>query len=145
MDKAPAAPAITGSDIDPQALERSRGNAAAAGVAEWLALEQGDVLARAAPATTGVLIANPPYGVRLHDEHALAAFYPRLGDALKQRFAGWNAFFLTGDARLAKLIGLKPSRRTPLWNGNIECRFYCFDIVAGRPRRSAPTEDAPPQ
>jgi putative N6-adenine-specific DNA methylase len=145
MDKAPAAPAITGSDIDPQALERSRGNAAAAGVAEWLALEQGDVLARAAPATTGVLIANPPYGVRLHDEHALAAFYPRLGDALKQRFAGWTAFFLTGDARLAKLIGLKPSRRTPLWNGNIECRFYRFEIVAGRPRRSAPAEDAPPQ
>jgi putative N6-adenine-specific DNA methylase len=145
MNKAPAAPAITGSDIDPQALERSRGNAAAAGVTEWLALEQGDVLARTAPAATGVLIANPPYGVRLHDEHALAAFYPRLGDALKQRFAGWNAFFLTGDARLAKLIGLKPSRRTPLWNGNIECRFYCFDIVAGRPRRSAPTEDAPPQ
>ncbi len=145
MNKAPAVPAITGSDIDPQALERSRGNAAAAGVAEWLALEQGDVLARAAPAATGVLIANPPYGVRLHDEHALAAFYPRLGDALKQRFAGWTAFFLTGDARLAKLIGLKPSRRTPLWNGNIECRFYRFEIVAGRPRRSAPAEDAPPQ
>jgi putative N6-adenine-specific DNA methylase len=145
MNKAPAAPAIVASDIDPQALERSRGNAAAAGVAEWLALEQGDVLARAAPAATGVLIANPPYGVRLHDEHALAAFYPRLGDALKQRFAGWTAFFLTGDARLAKLIGLKPSRRTPLWNGNIECRFYRFEIVAGRPRRSAPAEDAPPQ
>ena len=145
MNKAPAAPAITGSDSDPQALERSRGNAAAAGVAEWLALEQGDVLARDAPAAAGVLIANPPYGVRLHDEHALAAFYPRLGDALKQRFAGWTAFFLTGDARLAKLIGLKPSRRTPLWNGNIECRFYRFEIVAGRPRRSAPAEDAPPQ
>ena len=145
MNKAPAALAITGSDIDPQALERSRGNAAAAGVAEWLALEQGDVLARDAPAAAGVLIANPPYGVRLHDEHALAAFYPRLGDALKQRFAGWTAFFLTGDARLAKLIGLKPSRRTPLWNGNIECRFYRFEIVAGRPRRSAPAEDAPPQ
>ena len=40
---------------------------------------------RAAPAPAGVLLANPPYGVRLHDEHALAAFYPRLGDALKQR------------------------------------------------------------
>jgi putative N6-adenine-specific DNA methylase len=145
MKKAPAAPAIVGSDLDPQALERSRSNAAAAGVAEWLTLEQGDVRTRAAPAPAGVLIANPPYGIRLHDEHALAAFYPRLGDALKQRFAGWTAYFLTGDARLAKLIGLKPSRRTPLWNGNIECRFYRFEIVAGRPRRSAPAEDAAPQ
>jgi putative N6-adenine-specific DNA methylase len=84
-----------------------------------------------------VLVANPPYGVRLHDQHALAAFYPQLGDALKQRFAGWSAYFLTGDLRLAKLIGLKPSRRTPLWNGNIECRLFRFDIVAGRPARPA--------
>ncbi len=103
------------------------------------------MLARDAPAAAGVLIANPPYGVRLHDEHALAAFYPRLGDALKQRFAGWTAFFLTGDARLAKLIGLKPSRRTPLWNGNIECRLLSLRNRRRASARSAPAEDAPPQ
>ena len=135
--KAPAVLGITARDLDPDALERARRNAAAAGVSEWLVIEQGDVLARVAPAPAGVLIANPPYGVRLHDEHALAAFYPRLGDALKERFAGWSAFFLTGDLRLAKLIGLRPSRRTPLWNGNIECRLFRFDIVAGRPQRAA--------
>ena len=137
VKKAPGAPSIVAGDIDPQALERSRGNAAAAGVAEWLSFELGDIRTRAAPAPSGVLIANPPYGVRLHDEHALAALYPQLGDALKQRFAGWSAYFLTGDLRLAKLIGLLPSRRTPLWNGNIECRLFRFDIVAGRPARSA--------
>ena len=65
------------------------------------------------------------------------AFYPRLGDALKQRFAGWTAYLLTGDPRLAKLIGLKPSRRTPLYNGAIECRLYRFEIVAGRHLRPA--------
>jgi len=135
--KGPAVLGITAGDLDPDALERTRRNAAAAGVSEWLVIEQGDVLARGAPAPGGVLIANPPYGVRLHDEHALAAFYPRLGDALKERFAGWSAFFLTGDLRLAKLIGLRPSRRTPLWNGNIECRLFRFDIVAGRPQRAA--------
>jgi putative N6-adenine-specific DNA methylase len=137
LKKAPAAPAIVASDLDPQALERSRSNAAAAGVTEWLSIEQADVLTRAAPAPSGVMVTNPPYGVRLYDEHALAALYPRLGDALKQRFAGWTAFVLTGDLRLAQLIGLKPSRRTPLWNGNIECRLFRFEIVAGRPVRSA--------
>ena len=140
MKTAPAAPSIVAGDIDPQALLRSRANAAAAGVAEWLSIEPGDVRTRAAPAPAGVLLANPPYGLRLHDEHALAAFYPQLGDALKQRFAGWTAFFMTGDLRLAKLIGLKPSRRTPLWNGNIECRLFRFDIVAGRPARSASSQ-----
>jgi putative N6-adenine-specific DNA methylase len=127
---------IVASDLDPQPSIARAANAAAAGVSEWLAIEQADVLMRDAPAPAGVLLANPPYGVRLHDEHALAAFYPRLGDALKRNFAGWDAFFFTGDMRLAKLIGLKPSRRTPLWNGNIECRLFRFDIVAGRPPRA---------
>jgi putative N6-adenine-specific DNA methylase len=85
--------AIVASDLDPRALDRTRSNAAAAGVSEWLAIEQADLLMRDAPAPAGVLLANPPYGVRLHDEHALAAFYPRLGDALKRNFAGWAAFF----------------------------------------------------
>ena len=73
--------------------------------------------------------------MRLENEDALAALYPQLGDALKARFAGWTACLLTGDLRLARLIGLKPSRRTPLWNGAIECRLFRFDIVAGRPGR----------
>jgi putative N6-adenine-specific DNA methylase len=37
---------------------------------------------------------------------------------------------------LPKLIGLKPSKRTPLYNGAIECRLYRFEIVAGRPLRA---------
>ena len=83
-----------------------------------------------------MLIANPPYGVRLDTDAALTALYPQLGDALKQRFPGWTAYFLSGDTRLPKLIGLKPSRRTPLFNGAIECRLYRFEIVAGRHQRA---------
>ena len=63
---------------------------------------EADVLARPAPAPSGLLVANPPYGVRLDDDAALAAFYPKLGDALKQHFAGWTACLLTGDPRLAE-------------------------------------------
>ncbi len=87
------------------------------------------------------MLTNPPYGVRLDSEAALAAFYPRLGDALKQRFAGWTACIFTGDLRLAKLIGLKPSRKTPLYNGSIECRLFRFEVVAGRPGRAARAGD----
>jgi putative N6-adenine-specific DNA methylase len=132
---APTPPTIFASDVDRRALAHCRGNAAAAGVAGWIDVAYADVLTRAAPADTGVLIANPPYGVRLDDGSRLAAFYPSLGDALKRRFAGWTAYLLTGDLRLAELIGLRPSRRTPLWNGNVECRFYRFEVVAGRPAR----------
>ena len=131
----PAAAAIFASDRDVRAVDRCRGNAKAAGVDAWIAIEQHDVLARAAPAPPGTLVANPPYGVRLEDARALAAFYPQLGDALKQRFAGWTAWLLSGDPRLASLIGLRPSRKTPLMNGDIECRLLRFDLVAGRPPR----------
>jgi putative N6-adenine-specific DNA methylase len=133
--KAPPTRSIFAGDIDAHALGQCRSNAAAAGVAEWIEIAPADLLARTAPAPTGMLIANPPYGVRLDDEAKVAAFYPKLGDALKQRFAGWTACLLTGDLRLAKLIGLKPSKRTPLYNGNIECRLFRFEIVAGRPVR----------
>ncbi len=49
------------------------------------------------PAPEGVLVSNPPYGARLSDRERLAAFYPRLGDALKQHFAGWHAWLFSGD------------------------------------------------
>ncbi len=133
---APDAPAIFASDIDARVVEVCRRNLATAGVAGYVDVAVADALLRAAPASAGVLIANPPYGVRLESDAALTALYPKLGDALKQRFAGWTAYLLSGDPRLPKLIGLKPSRRTVLFNGAIECRFCRFEIVAGRHQRA---------
>ena len=141
MRPAPATPSIFASDIDARAAAQCRRNAAAAGVLAWMEIGEGDVLTRSAPGPSGLLVANPPYGIRLDDAAGLAAFYPKLGDALKQHFAGWTACLLTGDARLPKLIGLKPSKRTPLYNGAIECRLFRFEIVAGRPQR-APRADS---
>ena len=130
----PVAPQLFGSDIDPEALKSARRNLAEAGVERWVKLEQADILTRAAPAPSGVMVANPPYGERMGSPEALAAFYPKLGDALKRNFAGWRCFFFTADLRMPKLIRLQPSRKTPLWNGAIECRLYEFRIVAGSNR-----------
>jgi putative N6-adenine-specific DNA methylase len=127
-----AAPAnIYARDIDGTAVHQCHVNIDAAGVAGAIVIEQVDALTGAAPAGEGVIVANPPYGVRLAGSHALAEFYPKLGDALKQRFAGWTAFLMSGDTRLPKLIGLKASRRTPLFNGALECRLYEYRLVAG--------------
>ena len=131
---APAAPSIFASDIAPDAVARTAANLRKAEVEAFVRLERADVLARAAPSPSGTLIANPPYGARLSDANALAAFYPQLGDALKRRFSGWTACIFTGDLRLAKLIGLKPARRVPLWNGALECRLFVFPLVAGTMR-----------
>jgi len=130
----PVEPRLYGSDTDPDALKAARRNLGAAGVERWVKLEQSDVLERAAPEPAGVLVANPPYCERIGSADELAAFYPKLGDALKKRFAGWNCFFFTADLRMPKLIRLQPSRRTPLWNGSLECRLYEFRIVSGSNR-----------
>jgi len=125
-------------DIDDTAMHQCYVNIDAAGVAGAMVVEQIDVLTGPAPAREGLIVANPPYGVRLAGSHALADLYPRLGDALKQRFAGWTAYLLSGDVRLPKLIGLKASRRTPLFNGALECRLYEYRLIAGSMREPRP-------
>jgi putative N6-adenine-specific DNA methylase len=131
----PVEPRIFGSDSDPKAISAARRNLAEAGVERWVRLERSDVLERSAPAGAGVMVANPPYGERMGDADALARFYPKLGEALKKRYAGWRCFFFTADQRLPKLVRLQPSRRTPLWNGALECRLYEFRMVSGSNRR----------
>jgi len=126
---------IFGSDLFGDALRLARENLAAAGLADAVSLKQANVLEISAPAAEGVLVTNPPYGVRLGEREKLAAFYPQLGNVLKKKFAGWRAYLFTADLRLPKLIGLSPSKRTPLYNGPLECRLYEFKIVAGAMRR----------
>ena len=132
---APGAITIVGSDVAPAAVARTSSTLRAAQVGAFARVEEANVLTRAAPGESGVALANPPYGVRLADAGQMATFYPQLGDALKRRFSGWTAGLFTGDLRLAKLIGLKPERRIPLWNGAIECRLYLFRLVEGSMRR----------
>ncbi len=134
----PGAPSVFASDRVAGAVAKTRANASAAGVDGFIRVDQADALERAAPARTGVLVANPPYGVRLEDRTRIAAMYPKLGDALKARYAGWTAFLFSGDTDLPKKLGLKAERRTPLWNGAIECRLYAYRIVAGRLPGSEP-------
>ena len=128
---APAEAIVHASDIAEGAVGKTQFNARAAQVAQFMAIERADVLTRTAPAPTGTLVTNPPYGVRLDDLEKVAALYPLLGDALKQRFAGWNAWFLSADTRLPKLFHLRTDARIPLYNGALECRLYAYRIVAG--------------
>jgi putative N6-adenine-specific DNA methylase len=85
---------IWGSDIATDAVARAQQNLAHAGIDDLVTVERADLLERTPPAATGILIANPPYGERLASGGELAAFYPRLGDALKKRFAGWRCYLL---------------------------------------------------
>jgi putative N6-adenine-specific DNA methylase len=68
----------------------------------------------------GILMANPPYGIRLGEYEEAQQIYTELGDFLKQKCRGTTAYIYTGDPNLRKSIGLKTSRRIPLVNGKLE-------------------------
>ncbi len=133
---------IYGSDQDGNAVARARENMAAAGLTDAIQLEQADVLDLAPPAPEGILISNPPYGVRVGDQETLADFYGRFGSVLKQRFPGWRVYLLTANLRLPSLLRLAASRRIPLFNGPLECRLMEFRMVVGSMRRRAPSRPA---
>ncbi len=125
---------IYGSDLYGDALKAAHQNLEEAGIRETVDLKQCNALEASPPEATGILIANLPYGERMGDEDELAELYPQLGNVLKQKFGGWNAYLFTADMRIVKLMRLTPSKRTPLYNGAIECRLFEYKIVAGSNR-----------
>jgi len=126
---------IFGSDLYGDALVAARRNLEEAGLAECVGLKQANILEISAPADHGILVANLPYGERMGELDELAGLYPKLGDALKRKFGGWTAYLFTADKAILKLMRLSPSRRTPLFNGAIECRLLEYRIVAGSNRK----------
>jgi putative N6-adenine-specific DNA methylase len=136
--KAPSA--IYGSDRSGDALRAARVNLTAAGLEKVVSLKRADVLEISAPAKEGIIVTNPPYGVRLGELQALAEFYPKLGDRLKSHFCGWRAYLLSADMRLPKLIRLAASKRTPLFNGALECRLFEYKMVEGGMRKKKAEE-----
>lgn len=128
---------IFGADINPRQISTAQANLKAAGLDDKVELLVCDFLDLEAPDDQGVIVTNPPYGVRLSSGEELHMWYPHLGDSLKHHYMGWNAYFLTADLEMAKLIGLKASKRTPLMNGDLDCRVFEFCIVAGQNRGKA--------
>jgi len=134
---------IYGGDLYGDELKNARANLNAAGLDGVVSFKQANVLEMPASASSGVIVTNPPYGVRLGETEDLAAFYPKLGDALKQKFAGWRAYLLSADMALPKLIRLSASKRTVLFNGALECRLFEIKVVAGSARKPKPAANEP--
>lgn len=146
----PAEPTIFGSDISGDMIAMTRHNLKVAGIMFDVPLKQIEAQEVKPPTEQpGILLTNPPYGERIGvrgdstvpaDEMSVA-FYSALGTTLKQRFAGWTVFLFTADLSLPKLLRLKEARKTPFFNGALECRLFRFDMVAGYNRR----EEAKPK
>ena len=130
----PAPAPISGSDNDRHMIRAAVANAQAAEVDTFVRFEVKDAQDSRPNGEGGILISNPPYGVRLAEVQALQALYPQLGAWLKQHYAGWLAGMFTGDRDMPKFMRLSPKRKIPLYNGNLDCRLFLMDMVKGSNR-----------
>ncbi|NEP79271.1 MAG: RNA methyltransferase [Okeania sp. SIO3B3] len=119
---------IVGSDRNPEVLFQARTNAERCGVANKIKFIKTDLSKLKPPADRGIIICNPPYGERLGEVEELGELYKMLGDIFKQRFTGWTAFILTGNKQLSKQVGLRTSRRIPVYNGAIPCTLLKYEL-----------------
>ena len=143
-NRLPTEPTIFGSDISGDMVAITRNNLNKAGIFFDVPLKQVEAQEVKPPTETpGLMVTNPPYGERigvrgdaaLPTDELFTAFFSAFGTTLKQRFAGWQIFLFSADFKLPKLLRLKEARKTPFFNGALECRLFRFDMVAGFNRR----------
>lgn len=125
-----------GSDLSHQAIEAALSNMQRAGLAEntieFSVANASDVKA---PAPSGMVLTNPPYGERLPTDVTWMAEW---ASQLKRSYAGWSVFVISDDTSLPGNMRLKPRRRTPIFNGALDCRLYEFEMVSESYRRKEP-------
>jgi len=119
---------IFGSDRDLEVIQQAQRNANLCNLEKHISLKQQELAEIEAPSDRGVIICNPPYGKRIGEVDELGGLYKLLGDVFKQRFKGWTAYILTGNKDLAKKVGLKASRRFPVYNGDLPCTLLKYEL-----------------
>jgi putative N6-adenine-specific DNA methylase len=119
---------ILGHDVRADAIRFAQGNARAAGIGHLLQFEVRDVRDfRPPPGRPGILICNPPYGERIGEEKELRGLYRTIGEVFRAHCQGWTLYVFTGNAFLARQLGMKQLQQYDFFNGKIPCRLLRFD------------------
>jgi putative N6-adenine-specific DNA methylase len=121
---------ITGTDRSVPTLNIAKQNVINAGVNDIVELHQIPFGVYTPSPGPGTVIINPPYGERLV-ENDIRELYKTIGDYLKKKYGGYQAWILTANREAAKSIGLHPSKKIQLYNGQLECRFLKFELYEG--------------
>ena len=86
------------------------------------------------PVENGMMIMNPPYNIRIHQDKILE-FYNDIGTRLKHHWSDFDAWVFSGDLQALKRIGLRPKRRISLFNGSIESKLVHLPLYMGSKRK----------
>lgn len=119
---------IIARDADGYTLKKAQENIRNANLSDFIKLEKGDFF-RDSQSAQAFLLFNPPYDERIGVE--IEDFYKKIGDTLKQRYAGSTAWMITGNLEALKYVGLRPSRKIKLYNGKLEARLVKYEMYRG--------------
>ncbi len=122
---------VIATDSDPNAIIAAKKNAKTAGVDHLIQFETCDYSQTPVPAGDGVVVFNPPYGMRLGDSDDLRPLYKGIGDFMKQDCPGKTGFVFTANMKLAKKIGLRSSSKTTFFNSTLECKLFEYELYKG--------------
>ncbi|MBK8880306.1 MAG: class I SAM-dependent RNA methyltransferase [Haliscomenobacter sp.] len=121
---------ILGFDKNFQAVQASEANAKAARLEGKVRFDRRRFETLTPVAEKGILMMNLSYDVRITDNH-IEGLYEMIGDRLKKAFPGYDAWIISANQEALKHLGLRPSRKIPLFNGALECRFIKLELYEG--------------
>jgi putative N6-adenine-specific DNA methylase len=119
---------ISASDRDAGAIEAARANAERAGVASDLTLTQQSLSALRVSGDAGVLIVNPPYGIRVGDKGPLRNLFAQLGNVARAQAPGWRLAMLSADRDLERQVRLPFTEQWKSKNGGIPVRLVTAEV-----------------
>ncbi len=130
---------IYGSDASFYAIQQAAKNIKSAGVQKDVELKQIRMeeikisnLQSSISNPSPLVMLNPPYGERLRSNKEMEDLYSAIGSTLKHQFAGATAWIISSNDAAMKCIGLKPSRKVRLLNGELDCQFNRYDLFQGK-------------
>jgi putative N6-adenine-specific DNA methylase len=123
-------PCVFASDISADAIRLAMRHAQNAGILKGINFQTCHFNDLVPPPPPGTIVINPPYGERIVQQN-LNELYSQIGDKLKKDFTGFEAWIISSNAEAVKYIGLHPSKKIPVYNGQLECRFNRYALYPG--------------
>lgn len=121
---------ILGGELSPNVAKKAKENIKHAKVDDIVSIKNCDLKDFEVPPGRGVVIINPPYGERM-DKDNIEELYKMMGDTFKKSFSGYDCWILSSNMEAFKHVGLRPSRKIALFNGQLECRFMKYEMYQG--------------
>ncbi|HRG39520.1 MAG TPA: THUMP domain-containing protein [Bacteroidia bacterium] len=121
---------IIGGELSPNVAKKAKENCKLAKVEDVVSIRNCNMKDFEVPAGRGVVVINPPYGERMVKDN-IEELYKMMGDTFKQKFAGYDCWILSSNLEAFKHVGLRPSRKITLFNGQLECKFLKYEMYSG--------------